>query len=359
MITSKRLAKAAAAAALATFSSAGAAYAHEAASAVENLWSAWTLSPEIVAGTLIAGLVYSAGLRRCWLGEQTRGWRHAAFFAGLAAVFLALQSPIDALAARLFSVHQVQHLLLRTVGPMLIALAWPSGLLIAGMPALLRKTLLRPVVASKTMRKAFSALAHPVSATAFFIGALYFWEIPRYHNLALLNEPIHYFMHASMLAAGLVFWWRVFERRSAPQGLRYGVRLMMLWLVILSNIVLGAYTTLKSTVLYGAYDVTGRLFDYPPLTDEQVGGIVIWIPSSMMGLIAILIVIHMWGRHETRVETRLAARGADGALPLTAAQVVRAQAGRNRTVALGLAIFAITVFTAAITLGVVRLVMGR
>lgn len=309
----ERRAKAVAAALLVTLASAGGAAAHGAIPADETLWGAWTLTPEIV---------------------------------------------VDAIAERLFSVHQVQHLLLRMVGPMLIALSWPSGVLIAGTPAPLRERLLAPIVANGALRKAFNAIAHPVSATALFIGALYFWEIPRYHDLALLNAPIHYLMHASMLIAGLVFWWRVFERRPAPQGLRYGIRLMMLWLVILSNIVLGAYTTLKSAVLYEAYDVAGRLFDYPPLTDEQVGGIVIWIPSSMMGLIAILIVIHLWGRHETRVETRLGRRGLDDARPLTAAHVIREQAGRNRAVAFGLAIFVLTVFTAAITLGVLRVALS-
>src|SRR3546814_7633958 len=87
-----------------------------------------------------------------------------------------------------------------------------------------------------------------------FIASLYAWEVPSWHNAALLNDGIHYLMHVTMLVAGLFFWWLVLDRRPPPQGLRHGVRLMMLWLAILSNIILGGYTALKHDVLYTAYD---------------------------------------------------------------------------------------------------------
>ena len=77
-----------------------------------------------------------------------------------------------------------------------------------------------------------------------FLAALYVWEVPAYHDAALLNDNIHDTMHVTMLIAGLLFWWRDF-RHTAPRagGPSYGTRLMMLWIVILSNIGLGAYTT--------------------------------------------------------------------------------------------------------------------
>jgi putative membrane protein len=144
--------------------------------------------------------------------------------------------------------------------------------------------------------------------------------------VALLDDTIHYIMHVTMLVAGLLFWWLILDRRPPPQGLRYGVRLMMLWLAILSNIVLGGYTTLKHAVLYTAYDVHGRLYGMPAGTDEHIGGIIIWIPSSMMCLIAILLVIHMWGRQEALLDERrrtgLPGLRGGGPVPTTAAALV-------------------------------------
>lgn len=319
-------------------------------------WSTWRLTADIVIPTALAALVYAAGMvRRSAATEPAPWWRHSLFFAGLAAVFLALQSPIDPLAERLFLVHQIQHLLLRMLGPMLIALSWPQGVLIAGLPATIRRTLLAPVVANRAIQGVFATVSNSVVATAIFIGTLYFWQIPRYHNLALLNEPVHYVMHATMLLAGLIFWWRVFDRRPPGHGLRYGVRLMMLWFVILSNILLGAYTALKTSVLYGAYDVLGRLFDHAPLADEQIGGFIVWIPSSMMCVIALLIVIHMWGRHETRLDQKRNACCPSSSValfyPTTASELIQQQRPKNRTLALGFAAFVLTVFGAAILVG--------
>ena len=205
------------------------------------------------------------------------------------------------------------------------------------MPVGVRRAVLAPVLANRAVRAIFGVLAHPAAAIALFIASLYFWEVPRFHDLALCNEALHYVMHASMLFAGLLFWWRVFDRRPAPQGARYGVRLLMLWLAILSSIVLGDYAALKSTVLYEAYDALGRLFDYAPLADEQIGGILIWIPSSMMCVVAAIIVIHLWGRHETHVDEKRAARpspnSAASPSTMSASAMIERQRPKNRALA--------------------------
>ena len=325
----------------------------------QSVWDSWAFTPDVVVASLLIGSLYASGLaRRSRIAEPSSWWRHAAFVAGLAAIFVALQSPVDPIAEWLFLMHQIQHLLLRTVGPMLIALAWPQGVLVAGLPSPLRRAWLAPIAGRGIVRAIFSAVGHPVVATTIFIGSLYFWQIPRYHNLGLVNEAVHYGMHLSMLLAGLLFFWRVFDRRPAPQGLRYGVRLMMLWLVILANIVIGAYTTIKSAVLYHAYGIQGRLFGYTPLADEQLGGIIIWIPGSMMCVVAVLIVIHTWGRHETRVEDKRASWIQSGreSFPQsnTASAFMEQQRPKNKALALGFGIFVVAVFAAAIFLGVLR-----
>ncbi|MFC3674306.1 cytochrome c oxidase assembly protein [Ferrovibrio xuzhouensis] len=320
-------------------------------------WTAWDLTPDIVIPTLLVAACYIAGLlRRANAAQPVPAWRHVAFFAGLAAVFIALQSPVDPVAERLFFVHQIQHLLLRMIGPMLIALAWPQGILTAGLPAGARRTVLVPVMTNRSVQAVFGFLAHPVVAMATFIVSLYAWEVPRWHNAALLNDGIHYLMHVTMLVAGLLFWWLVLDRRPPPQGLRHGMRLMMLWLAILSNIILGGYTALKHDVLYTAYDTLGRLYGLSAITDEHIGGIIIWIPSSMMCLIAILLVIHMWGRHETLLDERRQAglpgpRGS-APVPTTAAALVAQTRPKNRALALSVVAFAACVFATVFLIAV-------
>lgn len=327
-------------------------------------WTAWNLTPDITLGTLLVAGLYTGGLWRLrHKMDRMRVWRHVSFFAGLAAIFLALQSPIDPIAERVFLVHQVQHLLLRMIGPMLLFLAASQGVFVAGMPETAQRRLLIPVITSPLVRGLFAFLSYPAIATALFIGALYFWQIPRYHDLAILNDNVHYLMHTSILFAGLIFFWRAFDSRPAPLGTRYGVRLMMLWVMILSNIVIGSYLAFKRPVLYSAYAELGRLWGLSALGDELLGGALIWIPSSMMGVVAVLIVVHMWGRHETKEEQRrsmtLRRRGyGHNEPPMTATELIHGAAAKNRAMALGFAAFVIAVFAAAIAIGVVNQMMG-
>jgi len=340
------------------------ALAHGALSPGQNLWAAWDLTPEITLGTLLAAGLYATGLwRRRHKTDAVRIWRHVSFFAGLAAIFLAFQSPIDPIAERVFLMHQVQHLLLRLLGPMLLFLAAPQGLLVAGTPDWAQRRIVTPIMTNDVVRGAFGILVHPAIVTALFIGTLYFWQIPKFHNLALLNDKLHYLMHASMLLPGLLFFWRIFDFRPAPMGTRYGVRLMMLWIMILSNIVIGSYIAFKRPVLYSAYAELGRLGSFSALADELLGGVLIWIPSSMTGLVAVLIVVHMWGRHETKEEHRRTARllrqgYGRNEPPMTAADLIQGAAEKNRTMALGFTVFVIAIFAAAIAIGMISNVMG-
>jgi putative membrane protein len=328
-----------------------------------GLWTAWNLTPEITLGTLLVAGVYSRGIWRVRRKtDQARIWRHVFFFAGVGAVYLALQSPLDAIAERSFLFHQIQHFLLRMAGPMLIFLAAPQGVLVAGTPRLVKQFISIPAITNRTIRRLFSFLGHPVVTMVLFVGVFYFWQIPEFHNLSLENDALHYVMHVSLMLTGLLFFWRVLDRRPPPVGERYGVRLMMLWLTILSHIVLGSYLTFKSNVLYSAYDQFGRLW-FQPIVDEQLGSIFIWIPNSMMGLLSILIVVHMWGREETRRDQmRLAklARHGHGwnEPPMSGADLIAQAAPKNKSMALGFAAFVACVFAMAILVGVINLMLS-
>ena len=313
-------------------------------------WNIWTLTPDIAIPTLLIVGVYITGvLRRGVVAARVATWRHIAFASGVAAILVALESPVDGLADHLFSVHQVQHLLLRMIGPMLVALSAPQAMLVRGLPAGVRRNVLAPVLANGVVQRIFAALTRPVSVTLIFIAALYVWEVPRIQDAAILNDGVHYTMHVTMLAAGLLFWWRVFDVRPAPMSTPYGARLMMLWVVTLSNIVLGAFTTLKTMPLYPAYDIAGRLFGIRPLADESIGGFVIWVPGSMMCLAAVIVVINLWGRHETRMdEARRRSPGGAPAYPTTGAELVAGARLKNRTLAVGVGSFALAVFATAI-----------
>lgn len=315
------------------FAAPGAAWAHGGG---EGLAS-WPFSPDILIASILVAVLYLRGRRR----RKDRpgapsGWRHASFFGGLAALLAALQSPVDTLAEHSFAMHQVQHLLLRGVAPMLLFLALPQPLLTAGLPRFLRERALAPLLASRAVHAFFALFAHPLAATFWLVAVPIFWHLPEYHDRSVLNDPVHYIMHLTMLLSALFFFWRVLDPRPAPLGASYATRIVMCWAAIAGTIPLGAYLSLKSTALYASYDVKGRLWELAALQDEQLGGFVVWIPGSMMFVVLLLVVIRLWGTREDRLESfrRRGLRPNPTALDVGAA---------NRAVALRLAGIALLV----------------
>ncbi|HEV7137590.1 MAG TPA: cytochrome c oxidase assembly protein [Steroidobacteraceae bacterium] len=303
----------------------------------EPIMAMWQFEPEIVAGLVIAAALYVAGVRR---GAQARWWRHALFFAGLAALALALLSPIEPLADHVFVIHQVEHMLLRSIGPMLLLLAQPQAALMRGMPGWLRRGAFGPLVSSPPVRSVFGFFSQPVVATVLFVGVSWFWMIPRWHDVAILNEAIHYGWHVSLLVTGLFFFSVIFDPRSAPTGPRLGTRLVMFWCAAMGNILLGAFLTFKAAPLYHAYDVMGRMFGLDAVTDEQVGGLTMWIPGCMMFALSAILILHRWGSEEERAEERRKRLGtAEAHAAARAANLSRS----NRALAVGLGSFVVLV----------------
>lgn len=280
-----------------------AARAHIESASAQSALAAWPW--DVAVALLIAALVYARGLARMRDKREARlSGRHWAFYAGLAAVFAALLTPLDAVSEHVFAVHQIQHLLLRGVAPMLLMLAVPSVPLIAGLPVALRQRVVAPLMAQRSVRACFAFLGRPLVCTMLYVGTLYIWQVPAIHDMALLRGGWHYLMHLTMLLSGLLFFWVVFDPRPQPWATPFHTRLAMLGAAIFANIPLGAVTTLKDSVSYAAYDRLGRWWGLSPLDDELLGGLVIWIAASMMGLLAVLLLVRLWGRSEERLDER-------------------------------------------------------
>jgi putative membrane protein len=287
-------------------------------SAETSPWSLWQMSPEILLGLVIVGLIYWRGSRH---GLVDNRWRIAAFFGGLLALFIALISPVEELADHIFAVHQVEHMLLRTVAPMLLFLSAPQAAMVRGSP----RWLTRLSAGNGGLRRFVGVLRWPPIATILFLASSYFWMLPYYHDMAILNEPIHYLWHITLLLSGLIYFSVIFDRRAPPQAPGLVARLGMFVAAALGNIVLGAFLALKDVPLYSAYVELGHMWHVSELTDEQTGGIIMWIPGTMMFALSAMWMIYSWAREETRLtdhrirtgrELVSATRKSNGALAL-------------------------------------------
>ena len=267
---------------------------------------AWSLDPVPWIGVALAGGAYLWAVRRL-SASSTRSphprWRTAGFMAGLAAMLVALASPIEAYEGVLFSVHMVQHMLLELVAAPLLLLGAPVTLALRVATPTLRRRLLRvlhsPVVA---------VLSFPLLGWLVFAAVNWGWHFSSLYDQALENVALHYLQHATFLAASLLFWWPIVGADPARWRLPYPVRLFYLFLAMPQNSFLGVALMGASTVLYPHYLSNLRAWGPTALADQSLGGILMWVGGDIVFLTAMGAVVAAWVRHEDRKTARLDAR---------------------------------------------------
>ncbi|HVS76083.1 MAG TPA: cytochrome c oxidase assembly protein [Steroidobacteraceae bacterium] len=255
----------------------------------------WQFSPTVFLTCAVTVALYVRGLvtlRRA--GRQVGFWRAFTFLLGVALSYAVLQTYLDFLSQHMFWVHRFQHLILHHLSPVLIVLASPAAVLRAGVPAALARRLRPASWIGRPLRILFRILQHPLIAPTLFVGLIFFWLTPSIHFTAMLDVRRYLLMNWSMLADGLLFWWLMLAPRQAQgsASIGYGTRLVILPIIAVPQILLGAYITLHTTPLYDVYAVCGRAWAISPIDDQQIGGLLTWIPAAMMSLVGILVVLH-------------------------------------------------------------------
>ena len=259
-------------------------------------WVPWEPSALVVVVFALAVWLYWRGARR---SPVTAPWhRQLLFWVGLLIVYTGLHTRLDYYAEHEFFIHRIQHMGLHHMGPFLIALAYPGVTMRRGLPAAWRKRWLQPVLASAPVRWFFDVLLNPFVAALLFVGLIYLWLWPAVHFDAMLDWRLYRVMNFSMAADGMLFWWLILDHRPRPPArLSPGVRVFVALAVILPQILIGAYISFTTTDLYPIYSLCGRAFaGMPALMDQHLGGLILWIPSSMMSVLAALIAFGHWLR---------------------------------------------------------------
>jgi cytochrome c oxidase assembly factor CtaG len=233
-------------------------------------------------------------------------WRTALFFLGLAALLAALASPIDGYAAVSFAVHMVQHMLLTVVAAPLIMLGAPIRPLLRGVPAWVRGAIVRPLARTRAVRTFVHLLRHPLIAAALYVGGLYAWHLPNLYDAAVLDARVHVVEHAWFFLSALLFWSVVIDPEPFRATLVYGARLpYLLVLGAAQNTVLGGILSFSSRLLYTAYaDAGTTLFDLDRVTDQRVGGAIMWVVGDFVFLAAASVAFFLWLAEEEEMQKR-------------------------------------------------------
>jgi putative membrane protein len=281
-------------------------------------WNAdpWTLLP--LAGVL---LLYAGGVRRLRrAGRPLPRDRVIAFACGMAALVIALASPLDAYADVSFAVHMAQHLLLALVAPPLLALGSPIRLALRASSPEARRRLLVPLLRSRPA----SVLSLPLVGWALFVSVPFFVHLSPLFDAALRRDGLHALEHAIWLAAALIYWWPVVGRDPTPHPVGYPARLLSLTMTMPAQAFLALAIYTASAPLYPSYLHVPAPWGAEALADQRAAAVMMWVAGNLIIVVAIALVAAAWRRDDDARQRRLERRDADAD---TAAQRLASSAG--------------------------------
>jgi cytochrome c oxidase assembly factor CtaG len=255
----------------------------------------WAWRPEIILSLGLAAALHLAGrwqLKRRGSARLVNPWRTVSYLAGLAVVWIALMSPIDVLSGQFFFMHMIQHLLLVMIAPPLLWLARPMPVAMWGLPQGLRLEVGRWLRAESPLRRAARGLTTPGLVWLYFVAFLVGWHDANAYNATLESDLVHDLEHLSFFVTAMLFWWHVIGaaprfHKKMSRGVRAGYALSVVPPTALTGIAI-AFT---SQPIYTYYTTVPRLGEMTVLQDQMLGGVIMWIPGSMMYIVAALVLI--------------------------------------------------------------------
>jgi putative membrane protein len=237
---------------------------------------------------LLAGGLYCRGLHRAWRragpGRGVRQTEALAFGTGLAVLAVMLVLPLHALGRLHFAPHMLEHGLMMMVVAPLLAAGRPGVPYLLGLPSSWRGRIGR-LLANDGVRRVWRKLVHPGAAWALHGGTFWLWHAPPLFEAALESEAVHYLQHVTLLATALLFWASLLPRRVDTRSRIVAV--FSLFTTSIHATLLGALLTLSPTVWYASY--AGQSGGLSALEDQQLAGLIMWVPFGVVYMGAALI----------------------------------------------------------------------
>jgi cytochrome c oxidase assembly factor CtaG len=252
-----------------------------------NFWlTQWNSAPSIYVGPLlIIGLyLYAVGplRRKAHLADSVKRSQVVAFLSGVVIIFLALATPLDELGDEyLFSAHMVQHLLITIVGPPLLLIGTPGWLI-------------KPLLRDQTVFRIAKFLTFPLVAALLYNMDFWLWHIPALYNAALSDENIHILEHISFMIFATISWWPIFSPVEELPRLSIGGQILYIFLNGMPAVALGAGLTFFPPAYAPYIQQPIRAWGISPALDQQLGGLIMWVPGNIIYIIIASILFIRW-----------------------------------------------------------------
>lgn len=252
--------------------------------------SGWDIVVLVLLGGL--GLLHALGSWR--LARRKASLRlveRVGFWVGWMAMVAAVAPPLDAAAAQRFSMHMIQHELLMLVGAPLMVVGRPIVPWLWALPAGLRAAV-ASALQGRVGASLWRWLTFPLVAWALHGFTLWVWHLPALYEAAVHHEGIHAFQHATFVATAVFFWWGLVYGRYGRVA--YGASVLYVFTTMVHSGILGALFTLSTRPFYGVYQDRAEALAIDPTHDQQLAGLYMWIPASVVLMIFGLALALAW-----------------------------------------------------------------
>ncbi len=265
----------------------------------------WTFDPWIVTPIALACALYGVGFLRLW--QRSRDARRlllsaSAYWSGSLSLVIALVSPLHFLGEHLFTFHMVEHELMMAAAAPLLVLARPIGIVFWGLPRPARHVLVKLIKARAT-DNAWDFLTRGFVATALHALAIWLWHVPALFDATVTTILLHRLQHLSFLVTAIIFWWAIFYKMGRGAGAWH------LFVTMMHTSILGALISLAPRVLYMSQTKAAPQWGMTPLEDQQLAGLVMWVPGGIIYACAALAMLAAWisassrgGPHGQRID---------------------------------------------------------
>jgi putative membrane protein len=261
-------------------------------------WMPWEFSWPVFLATVLTLAWFWRGLGKLERRKRPAAWRTVSFVLGVLSFYVVLQTHFDYLAQHMFFVHRFAHFVLHHAGAFLIALGTVGPAIRAGMPEFVR-----PLFDLRPVRRTVDVIQHPVMAPALFVGLLYLWLVPQIHTRVMLDRNLYDLMNWSMGVDGIFFWLLILDPRGQPPArLSFLLRFLLIIGIEIPQMFVGAILSLSSNDYYPVYRICGRVIPMTALNDQHYGGLIIWLPGTLVSFAAAIVVLMALRHHEEETE---------------------------------------------------------
>jgi putative membrane protein len=233
-------------------------------------------------------------------GDHWPPSRSAAFLAGgVGVIAFAGMSGLGTYDDTMFSLHMIQHMLLSMVAPIFLALGAPITLALRTTPRRVRSVLLA-LLHSRLAK----LLTFPLVGWAFYVASPFALYFTGWYPATLDNTVLHELLHLHFLLVGCLFFWPMVGIDPLPGRQSPPFRFLILVSTLPFHAILGLSIYTQTTLIAGAHYRALQLAWLDPLSDQRVGGGLLWSSGEVVGLIMLGVVASQWIKASEREAAR-------------------------------------------------------